>query len=47
MTKNELIAAVAALASHWSTEPIAAAVLDRALLHSDPDVRAAASSTTA
>jgi hypothetical protein len=41
----ELIAAVAALASHWSNEPMAAAVLDRALHHSDPDVRAAATST--
>jgi hypothetical protein len=38
---------VAALASHWSAEPMAAAVLDRALHHSDPDVRAAATSTTA
>jgi hypothetical protein len=43
----ELLAAVAALASFWPHEPVAAAVLDRALHHSDPDVRAAASSTAA
>jgi HEAT repeat protein len=38
----ELLAALAALATHWPGDPTAADVLQRALQHSDPDIRAAA-----
>jgi hypothetical protein len=38
----ELLAALAALATHWRDNPDAAEALRRALQHSDPDIRAAA-----
>ncbi len=38
----ELLAALSALASHWSEDPMAAEVLTRARQHSDQDIRAAA-----
>ena len=43
----ELIAAVAGLASYWKTDPEATEVLAHAIRHSDPEIRAAASSTAA
>jgi hypothetical protein len=42
----ELLAALAGLASYWKTEPRAAEVLARALRHSDPEIRAAAASSS-
>jgi hypothetical protein len=38
----ELLAALSGLAVHWPDDPTAADVLQRALQHSDPDIRAAA-----
>jgi hypothetical protein len=43
----ELLAAVAGLASYWKTDPQATEVLAHAIQHSDPEIRAAASSTAA
>jgi hypothetical protein len=43
----ELLAAVAGLASYWSTDPQANEVLAHALQHSDPEIRAAANSSAA
>jgi hypothetical protein len=38
----EILAAIAGLAAHWSSEPRAAEVLQRARRHRDPEIRAAA-----
>ena len=38
----EVLAAIAGLAAHWSSEPRAAEVLQRARRHRDPEIRAAA-----
>jgi hypothetical protein len=43
----ELLAALAGLASYWKDDPRAIEVLTRALRHSDPEIRAAASSAAA
>jgi hypothetical protein len=43
----ELLAAVSGLASYWRDHPMATEVLSRALQHSDPEIRAAASSAAA
>ncbi len=43
----EMVAAVAGLASYWSTDPQASEVLAHAIRHSDPEIRSAASSTAA
>jgi hypothetical protein len=43
----ELLAAVVGLASYWRDHPMATEVLSHALQHSDPEVRAAASSSAA
>jgi hypothetical protein len=43
----ELLAAVTGLASYWRDHPMATEVLSHALQHSDPEIRAAASSPAA
>jgi hypothetical protein len=43
----ELLAAVAGLASYWRDHPMATEVVSHALQHSDPEIRAAASSPAA
>ena len=43
----ELLAALSALASGWPDDPRAAEILQRALEHADPDIRAAARQTAA
>jgi len=43
----ELLAAVAGLASYWRDHPMATELLSHALQHSDPEIRAAASSPAA
>jgi hypothetical protein len=43
----ELLAALSGLAIHWRDHPTAVEVLAQALQHSDPDIRAAASSPSA
>jgi hypothetical protein len=43
----ELLAAISGLASYWRDHPMATEVLSRALQHSDPEIRAAASSAAA
>jgi hypothetical protein len=43
----ELLAALSALASGWPDDPRAAEILQRALQHVDPDIRAAARQSAA